>query len=243
MSLDRGQVGQRDIIYKDLRGDYVIPVLSIPVLNRYDLLEESLKSIDFPIKEILIINNGLEEYVPSREDLNIRVLNLPSNLGMSGSWNLTIKLYPHEKYWVFTSADTYWVPGSLEKLCSISNESSLLTSDHGFSCFSIGEDVVRQVGLFDERFYPYLFEDDDYRERLFRVMKQENGRHLSFDNTKFKVISPSGQGTTISSDSKLLERFRGTRLLNKKHYMLKESQNFEIPSYWDLDARRAQEWL
>jgi GT2 family glycosyltransferase len=236
-------VGQRDIIYKDLRGDYVIPVLSIPVLNRYDLLEESLKSIDFPIKEILIINNGLEEYVPSREDLNIRVLNLPSNLGMSGSWNLTIKLYPHEKYWVFTSADTYWVPGSLEKLCSISNESSLLTSDHGFSCFSIGEDVVRQVGLFDERFYPYLFEDDDYRERLFRVMKQENGRHLSFDNTKFKVISPSGQGTTISSDSKLLERFRGTRLLNKKHYMLKESQNFEIPSYWDLDARRAQEWL
>jgi GT2 family glycosyltransferase len=221
----------------------VIPVLSIPVLNRYDLLEESLKSIDFPIKEILIINNGLEEYVPSRKDLNIRVLNLPSNLGMSGSWNLTIKLYPHEKYWVFTSADTYWVPGSLEKLCSISNEHSLLTSDHGFSCFSIGEDVVRQVGLFDERFYPYLFEDDDYRERLFRVMKQENGSHLSFDNTKFKVISPSGQGTTISSDSRLLERFKQTRLFNKKHYMLKESQNFEIPSYWDLDARRAQEWL
>ena len=236
-------MGQRDIIYKDLKGDYVIPVLSIPVLNRYDLLEESLKSIDFPIKEILIINNGIQEYVPSRTDLNIRVLNLPSNLGLSGSWNLTIKLYPHEKYWVFTSADTYWVPGSLEKLSLISNESSLLTSDHGFSCFSIGEDVVRQVGLFDERFYPYLFEDDDYRERLFRVMKQENGLHLSFDNTKFKVISPSGQGTTISSDSKLLERFKVTRLFNKQHYMLKESQNFEIPSYWDLDARRAQEWL
>jgi glycosyltransferase involved in cell wall biosynthesis len=236
-------VGQRDIIYKDLRGDYVIPVLSIPVLNRYDLLEESLRSVDFPIKEILIINNGLQEYVPSRKDLNIRVLNLPSNLGMSGSWNLTIKLYPHEKYWVFTSADTYWLPGSLEYLCSISNESSLLTSDHGFSCFSIGEDVVRQVGLFDEGFYPYLFEDDDYRERVLRVMKQENGRHLSFDNKKFKVISPNGQGTTIGSDSKLLERFTKTRLLNKKHYMLKESQNFEVPSYWDLDARRAKEWL
>lgn len=221
----------------------MIPVLSIPVLNRYDLLDESLKSIDFPIKEILIINNGIQEYVPSRTDLNIRVLNLPSNLGMSGSWNLTIKLYPHEKYWVFTSADTYWVPGSLELLSEISNESSLLTSSSGFSCFSIGEDVVRQVGLFDERFYPYLFEDDDYRERLFRVMKQENGKHLSFDNKNFDVISPSGEGTTIASDNKLRERFGQTRLHNKKYYMLKESQNFEVPGYWDLDARRAQEWL
>ena len=236
-------MGQRDIIYKDSKGDYVIPVLSIPVLNRYDLLDESLKSIDFPIGEILIINNGLQEYVPSRTDLNIRVLNLPSNLGMSGSWNLTIKLYPHEKYWVFTSADTCWLPGSLEQLYSISDEWSLLTSNHGFSCFSIGEDVVRQVGLFDERFYPYLFEDDDYRERLFRVMKQENGKHLTFDNVKFKVDSPIGGGTTIGSDSKLRERFGKTRLYNKKYYMLKESQNFEVPGYWDLDVRRAQEWL
>lgn len=236
-------MGQHDTIDKDLKGDCVIPVLSIPVLNRYDLLDESLKSIDFPIKEILIINNGLEKYVPSRTDLNIRVLNLPSNLGMSGSWNLTIKLYPHEKYWVFTSADTYWVSGSLKLLSEISNESSLVTSSEGFSCFSIGEDVVRKVGLFDERFYPYSFEDDDYRERLFRVMKQENGKHLSFDNKYFDVTSPNGSGTTVESDKKLKEKYGKTSLYNKKYYMLKESQNFEVPGYWDLEVRRAQEWL
>jgi glycosyltransferase involved in cell wall biosynthesis len=243
MSLDRGQVGQRDIIYKDSKGDCVIPVLSIPVLNRYDLLDESLSSIDFPVREVLIINNGLQEYIPKRTDLNIRVLNLPSNLGMSGSWNLTIKLYPHEKYWVFSSADTFWLPGSLEKLYEISNESSLLTSNHGFSCFSIGEDVVRQVGLFDEHFYPYLFEDDDYRERLFYIMKQKRGRHLTFDNVKFEVITPHGPAQTIESDKKLANRYGETRLTNEKYYRLKQSQKFEIPGSWDLDVRRANEWL
>jgi GT2 family glycosyltransferase len=86
----------------------MIPVLSIPVLNRYDLLDKNLELIDFPIKEILIINNGKEDYNPKRKDLNVRVLNLPSNLGMAGSWNLTIKLYPHEKFWLFSSADTHW---------------------------------------------------------------------------------------------------------------------------------------
>jgi len=72
----------------------MIPILAIPVLNRYDLLDSNLETIDYPIKEILIINNGKEKYESDRKDLNIRVLNLPSNLGMSGSWNLTIKLYP-----------------------------------------------------------------------------------------------------------------------------------------------------
>ena len=79
----------------------MIPVLAIPVLNRYDLLDDNLDTIDYPVKEILIINNGKENYVPRRQDLNVRVLNLPSNLGMSGSWNLTIKLYPHENKYVF----------------------------------------------------------------------------------------------------------------------------------------------
>ena len=72
----------------------MIPVLIIPILNRYDLLDESLSSIDYPIGDILIINNGKENYIPKEKDLNIRVLNLPSNLGVSGSWNLGIKLFP-----------------------------------------------------------------------------------------------------------------------------------------------------
>ena len=122
----------------------MIPVLAIPVLNRYDLLDQNLELIDYPIKEILILNNGKEIYEPKRKDLNIRVLNLPSNLGMSGSWNLTIKLYPHEEYWAFSSADTHWIPGSLEQLDMASGKEKLVMTVEGWSCFSIGENIVRE---------------------------------------------------------------------------------------------------
>lgn len=36
----------------------MIPNLTVPVLNRYDLLQRMLDSIDFPIRDLLIIDNG-----------------------------------------------------------------------------------------------------------------------------------------------------------------------------------------
>jgi GT2 family glycosyltransferase len=221
----------------------VIPLLSIPVLNRYDLLDTNLELIDFPIKEILIINNGTEEYIPKRKDLNIRVLNLPSNLGMSGSWNLTIKLYPHEKYWLFSSVDTHWTPGSLEKFYENSGESSVITSTEGFSCFSIGENVIRIVGLFDEKFYPYSYEDDDYRERLQSLEKKGNISPLIYRSNFIEVNAPLGPAQTIASDKKLQERYAATKEKNKKYYLLKESEDFLTIGSWDIDVRRDQEWL
>jgi hypothetical protein len=225
------------------KGEQVIPVLSIPVLNRYDMLDMNLDSIDFPIKEILIINNGLDEYIPKRKDLNIRVLNLPSNLGLSGSWNLTIKLYPHEKYWIFSSADTHWLPGSLKKFSEISDVSNIVTSTEGFSAFSIGENVIRKVGLWDERFYPYRYEDDDYRERFFRIQKQDSPWILNYLNHEVDVAVPFGPGQTIANDKKLHERYGITKEKNEKYYLLKESQNFLTMGSWDIDVRRDHEWL
>jgi GT2 family glycosyltransferase len=221
----------------------LIPLLAIPVLNRYDLLDKNLELIDFPIKEILIINNGPEAYTPKRKDLNIRVLNLPSNLGMSGSWNLTIKLYPHEKYWLFSSADTHWTPGSLKKFYDNSGESKMISSTEGFSCFSLGENVVRKIGLFDEKFYPYVYEDDDYRERLERLIKRDGSTGLEYHHNFVEVITPSGRAQTIESDENLKNRYSMTLRKNKEYYLLKESEDFLNMGYWDIDVRRSQEWL
>jgi hypothetical protein len=219
----------------------MIPVLSIPVLNRYDLLDENLSLINFPIKEILIINNGVEAYEPKRKDLNIRVLNLPSNLGMAGSWNLTIKLYPHEKFWVFSSADTFWLPTSLKKLYDLSSESRMVTSNEGFSCFSVGENIVREIGLFDEYFYPYLFEDSDYGERLQIAKKRNND--LEFLHKAFKVKAPYGVAQTVKSDKKISDIANITNQKNKEYWELKQLQNFEVMGSWNIDVRRSQEWL
>jgi hypothetical protein len=203
----------------------------------------NLDSIDFPIKEILIINNGLDEYIPKRKDLDIRVLNLPSNLGLSGSWNLTIKLYPHEKYWMFSSADTHWLPGSLKQFSEISDASNMVTSTEGFSAFSIGENVIRKVGLWDERFYPYRYEDDDYRERFSRIQKQDKPLVLNYLSEAIEVTAPFGPGQTIANDKKLHERYWETQEKNKEYYLFKESQNFLTMGSWDIDVRRDHEWL
>lgn len=216
----------------------MIPVLAIPVLNRYDLLDQNLETIDFPIKEILIINNGKEKYEPKRTDLNIRVLNLPSNLGMSGSWNLTIKLYPHENYWMFSSADTHWVPGSLEKLHNESGSDKLVMTTEAWSAFTLGENIVREVGLFDEYFYPIYFEDNDYYERVMR--SSVKGGYV---NGTIKVNAPHGASQTIFSDEGLRNRNHTTFDINKEYFNKKLSEDFSILGNWNIDKRRGNEWL
>ena len=216
----------------------MIPILAIPVLNRYDLLDSNLETIDYPIKEILIINNGKEKYESNRKDLNIRVLNLPSNLGMSGSWNLTIKLYPHEPYWIFSSADTHWIPGALEKLNIASGKDKLIMTTEGWSCFSIGEDMIRNVGLFDEYFYPIYFEDNDYYERVMRSNMKDG-----YQNEKIEVNVPHGASQTINSDEKLKTRNHETFVINEAYFQQKKDEDFKIMGYWNIDRRRSQEWL
>ena len=216
----------------------MIPVLAIPVLNRYDLLDDNLDTIDYPIKEILIINNGKEEYVPRRKDLNIRVLNLPSNLGMSGSWNLTIKLYPHENYWMFSSADTHWIPGSLEKLHNESGSDKLVLTTEAWSAFTLGENVVREVGLFDEYFYPIYFEDNDYYERVMRSSVKDGYVHGTI-----QVNAPHGASQTIHSDSSLRDRNNETFIKNREYFNDKTLENFTNHRGWNMDKRRDNEWL
>ena len=215
----------------------MIPVLIIPVLNRYDLLDENLNTIDYPIEEILIINNGKEDYVPKRADLNVRVLNLPSNLGMSGSWNLGIKLYPFKEYWMYSSADTHWIPGSLEQLHNASDKGKLVMTTEGWSAFTIGEDVVRNVGLFDEYYYPIYFEDNDYYERMMRSSIKDG-----YVNGSIEVNAPLGPSQTINSNPDLLRRNHETFVNNEMYFNVKKAENFVVNGGWNIDRRRAQNW-
>lgn len=216
----------------------MIPVLAIPVLNRYDLLDKNLETIDYQIDEILIINNGKENYESKRKDLNVRVLNLPSNLGMSGSWNLTIKLYPHNSYWMFASADNEWLPGSLEKFHLASGPNNTILTNEGWGCFSVGENVIREVGLFDEFFYPIYYEDTDYYERVMRSNLKDGYAHGSIE-----VNVPHGASQTIKSDVSLSNKNNKTFSINEKYFNKKQSEDFKINGVWDIDRRRENEWL
>jgi len=117
--------------------------LTVPVLNRYDLLDRMIASIDYPIRHLLIVDNGASTVM---EDVRIDVpdcvelttyLPMPANLGVAASWNLGIKSFPYDDRWFFASNDVEFV----------------------------GYEAVRRLGLFDEAFFPAYFEDNDYNTR------------------------------------------------------------------------------
>jgi len=148
-----------------------IPVLIIPVLNRFDLLEESIKSINYPIDNLLIIDNSNSYKIPhGLHEGRVQVLNMPANMGVAGSWNLGIKCFPHAPYWVIGSNDTTWLPGGLEMLHQLSHPDKLVMSNVAWNAFSLGSGIVKKIGLFDENYYPAYSEDTDYMERL-RISK------------------------------------------------------------------------
>lgn len=213
-----------------------IPVLIIPVLNTYELLDKVLESIDYPIDEILIINNGKETYHSKRTDLNVRVLNLPSNIGVGGSWNLGIKLYPHANYWLIGSSDTSFNPGSLQKFAENATSFNFVKSNAQYSAFSIGEDIVMQVGLFDEYIYPAYFEDNDYEDRM---------RLAGYGNdiiTPGIEVDDNGGSQTIKSDEKLMQRNHQTFVKNQHYYYGKKNSGDYTPRGWDLMRRRENDW-
>lgn len=215
----------------------MIPVLIIPVLNRYDLLKQSINSIDFPIGEVLVLDNGGEcDEVLESSFANVRVLTLPSNLGMSASWNLGIKLYPHEKFWVFSSADILYVPGSLDKMYQSSHSGNAVLSEPAFGFFSVGEDVIRKVGLFDEGFYPIYFEDNDFSDRV-------KSAGLPIDSPGITVSTVSDGSQTIKSDPRLMERNHVTFLKNQERYELKKTSGDYTLLGWNIDTRRENEWM
>jgi len=223
-----------------------IPLLCVPVLNRYDLLDKMLDSINYPIDKILIINNGKEEYVNKNKNLNVIVLKLPSNIGLSSSWNLAIKLYPNEKYWTFASADIRWQEESLKKIKQNSNSDSFclsrsIRSDGNFNegvsaAFSIGENIVKVVGLFDENYYPIYYEYIDYNFRIKNKNLESSIKYNIFD------VYENDDAQTIKSDKNFFIKNLETEKNNKEYFNKKIKNNDWENKKWSLDIRRKNSW-
>lgn len=214
----------------------MIPVYIIPVLNRFDLLEQTLDSIDYPIENILVIDNS-NSYKTNRQ--NVHVLNMPANLGVAGSWNLGIKCFPHAPYWLIGSNDTAWVPGNLQKFEEASSKNKLILSIQLWNTFSLGSNIVRNIGLFDENYYPAYSEDTDYMERL-RI----NGL---LDNIVWSTapVKQLGMSLTVKSNPSFFEKNIFTNKENNNYRMNKISENNVHLNclQYDLQRRINHEWL
>ena len=139
------------------------PVLAIPVINRPDLLRRAIESIDTDVRLLVIDNSGegiTHEVIPD----DTWLIEPPSNLGVAASWNLAIKCYPTEPYWLIANADTEFAPGDLQRLAD-SDEYGWTGINGDWRAMKLTADTIERVGWFDEDFAPIYCEDADYERR------------------------------------------------------------------------------
>lgn len=149
----------------------MIPVIGFATVKRFDLADRLVKSIDYHVEHLVVIDNsGTGSYQPPQNDFvkHVWVMQMPYGVGLTGAWNLIVKSTPYAPYWLCVNDDAWFEPGSLEKIAADADSSTVnFTScvPH-WSCVIFGQSVIEKVGLYDERFYPLYFDDNDMERRI-----------------------------------------------------------------------------
>jgi hypothetical protein len=130
----------------------------------------------------------------------VTVLNMPANLGVAGSWNLGIKSFPFAPYWVIASNDIKYASGQLQKLADTSSPDVVVKTSEAWSSFSIGSNIIKKVGLFDENYHPAYYEDNDYESRMVMLCLGD-----SLQSKNINVIA-YGASTTMNHSQELFNR-------------------------------------
>jgi len=209
--------------------------LIVPVLNRYDLLQRMLDSVDVPVDHLLVIDNGegTDNLRFSDKFAKVTHLRMPANLGVGGSWNLGIKSFPYAHRWFIASNDVVFLPGALEKLSKSRRDEITLTADFPYwQCFAIGDEAVSNIGLFDEcGFYPAYFEDDDYMRRA----------DFAGVNIR-KIVIPTTHDNSSTIKGGYEHKNAKTFMANQAYYQSKLDNNDYTAGTWSLDIRRKNGW-
>lgn len=145
-----------------------MPVIGVPCINRPDLLERFLRSVDTNWPIVVIDNSDGEDILRVCRERGVRWIGMGgANLGVAASWNLIIRTHPHEPWWCIANADTELGPGDLDALAVAMEKSgpAWVGMNGDWRVFGINRDCVDIVGLFDENFHPCYCEDADYEYR------------------------------------------------------------------------------
>jgi GT2 family glycosyltransferase len=214
----------------------MIPVLGFLTYSKFDLAERLLASIDYPIEHLVIVDNsGRRAWQPKKPDLveNLWFIQLPFGLGYGGGLNLIIKSTPFAPYWVLLNDDSVLSPGALQKISEqVDTEAiNFLSIMPKWSGFVLGEGAVLKAGLFDERFHPIYFEDNDYERRL-----QAAGVKANFIYAVLRHDNSSTLNSGFHSQND--KTFRVNHLLYEK----KVAENDLSQGFWDLAIRRNNSW-
>lgn len=224
----------------------MIPTIIIPVLNRYDLLDRCIASIG-EVERVIVIDNGdrlddetlrFWKYDGHLVDADVRILPMPSNLGVASSWNLGVKMTPHSDGWLLLNSDAYFAEDSYAQLEEeVRRDAMVLAGNPPWCCAWIGADVVKRVGVFCERYYPAYMEDLDYERRamIAGVDVIRSDAKVEHDNS-----------STIAADARIAERNRQTHANNRAFYDHRwatvGADGWPADAEWSLRTRLENSW-
>jgi GT2 family glycosyltransferase len=165
-------------------GTISFPMIGTAIVNDTYWVTRLISSVDFPVDTFVIVNNGgsdeLAKDLEQLRNLNkrfikqIKVINLPGNIGVAGWWNLAIKCFLDLPYWILVNDDVAFTPGLLKELfvkscdekVGIIHGTNEYMHTGSWDLFLMRDFVIEKYGLFDENIYPAYWEDAEYIMRM-----------------------------------------------------------------------------
>lgn len=215
-----------------------IPAMIVPVLANPAKLYTMLRSMDLRPDRLIVIDNGdVLNPVTVRDSahgMKVTLLTPGANLGVAGSWNLGIKCAPFAPWWLICNFDIVWPMGAMARMATAARRDALVLSAAAppWACFSIGDQVVSKVGLFDEGIHPAYFEDDDMTRRV---------THAGFPIIQSGVYVEHDNSSTIKVPEYQAANNR-TFPANHQYYSRKVASGDMSAGEWSLKTRRELSW-
>jgi hypothetical protein len=173
----------------------MIPVLGLPILNRYDLAHGMERSVDVGVERYYVLDNG-GGYVESTCGLSlaaesIHICKPGFNLGWGAAVNFIIRANLRADWWCFANADTVFGPGDLDALEAAmwAATGPAMVSVCGYSGFAVNDRAIEAVGWFDEHYIPCYCEDSDWDWRA---------KHLGVSFTSIASTTTQAEGGSVT---------------------------------------------
>jgi hypothetical protein len=204
--------------------------ICVPVLKRYDLLREMVKSCQSGSvrpDHYYVIDNGRSHAKVLEAlgdfDISVKLHTPPKRMGIAKCWNWFIDKVGEER--VIVNDDILFAPTSLEQLLA-SKADLVWAKDSGFSCFVLRDSCVEKLGRFDETISPDYgyYEDEDYLQRL-------DGRGTREPSAIAEAIDCG----VVHRKSSTLQAASHEEIL--EHHRLFKSAQWNYATKWGLEAQ------